>query len=583
MERVLGQLSLALVEHIRATGATQEQLLQESIEYFRGIADASPGVIWLTDPAGECIFVNHRWTEITGQDGQAAQGMGWLDRVHPEDRPAVERSFAEANAVKGCFRAEYRLLREDTDEVCWALDTASPRFSASNEYLGYIGAVTDVTERRLAEERALFLAYHDPLTGLANRRLLRDRLANDLAALRPGAGLALLCLDLDHFKAINDTLGHPAGDALLCEAAERLRSCAGPRDLVARLGGDEFAILAATEGEGRPEASLLAERALEALRRPYFLRGQPYVVSTSIGAVLAPRDGMLPDELVRHADIALYRAKRDGRDAARFFDCAMAEEAERRHGLRRSLTSALERNELSLRFQPLRRLSDRSVTGFEALLRWIPAGQKAVPPAEFIPLAEESGVIIPIGEWVLRQACQAAALWPDDVRVAVNLSPVQFRSPCLLAAVQEALADASLAPDRLELEVTESVLLQEDQANLDILCRLRGLGVRIVLDDFGTGYSSLAYLLRAPFDKIKVDRSFVAGLPGRRESKAIICAIAGLGRSLEIAVTAEGVETEAQLQTVGEMGCSEAQGALVGSPMTAGEAGALLAGMLSVA
>nr|WP_302474509.1 GGDEF domain-containing phosphodiesterase [Roseococcus sp. MDT2-1-1] len=558
-------------------------MLLESIEYFRGIADASPGVIWLTDPTGECIFVNHRWTEITGQDGEAAQGMGWLDRVHPEDRPAVERGFAEANAVKGHFRAEYRLLRREGEEVCWVLDTASPRFSAAGKYLGYIGAVTDVTERRLAEERALFLAYHDPLTSLANRRLLRDRLAHDLAGLRPGEGLALLCLDLDHFKAINDTLGHPAGDALLCEAAERLRDCAGPRDLVARLGGDEFAILAATDGDGLPEASLLAERALEALRRPYYLNGQPYVVSTSIGAVLAPRDGLLPDELVRHADIALYRAKRDGRDAARFFDCAMAEEAERRHGLRRSLASALEQAELSLRFQPLRRLSDDRVTGFEALLRWFPEGQDAVPPTEFIPLAEESGAIIPIGEWVLREACKAAALWPDDVRVAVNLSPVQFRSPRLLAAVREALADASLAPNRLELEVTESVLLQEDQANLDILCRLRDLGVRIVLDDFGTGYSSLAYLLRAPFDKIKVDRSFVAGLPDRRESRAIVRAIGGLGLSLGIAVTAEGVETEAQLRAVAEKGCSEAQGSLIGFPMTAREAGALLTGLRRVA
>lgn len=425
----------------------------------------------------------------------------------------------------------------------------------------------DISERKRADEELAFLAHHDPLTGLDNRRRFGELLKLTLSSATGERQTAVLCLDLDEFKGVNDTLGHPGGDEVLKIGATRLRSCLGPADLVARLGGDEFAIIRsgiACQGA----AEQLARDVLAALGEPCEVNGTSIRVGTSIGIVLAPQDGVEGDELFTKADIALYAAKADGRGTFRFFEPAMAMNAKERQSLKSDLSTALENDEFYLAYQPIVDLKDERVTGFEALLRWKNPKHGLISPLKFIHLAEETGEIVAIGEWVTRTACFAASRWPDQIKVAVNLSAVQIR-PTLPLVIASALSDSGLSAGRLELEVTESVLLQDSEANLDILHQLRRLGVRIAMDDFGTGFSSLSYLSRFPFDKIKLDRSFIIQPAGRREPEAIVEAMAGLGRNLGMTITAEGVETAAQLAMVREKGCHEAQGYLFSAPMPA--------------
>lgn len=423
----------------------------------------------------------------------------------------------------------------------------------------------DVTERRRVAERLEHLSRHDPLTGLANRTLLRERLAQE------GAGdgqtlMALLCLDLDGFKTINDTLGLATGDRVLVETAERLRACVRKTDTVARIGGDEFAVLLA--GLDHPgEASALAQRIIAAFRMPLEVNGHPIVTVTSIGITLVPETGLPSDDILKNADIALHWAKAQGPGQVCFFEPGMDENLQRRQTLKEDLHGAVQRGEFILHYQPLVMLASGSVSGFEALVRWHHPVRGLVSPVDFIPLAEETGAVLDLGEWVLRRACWDAATWPGDIAVAVNLSPVQFRDPGLIAMVQEALAASGLAAHRLQLEITESVLLQDNVANLTTLHALRELGVKIAMDDFGTGYSSLGYLRRFPFDKIKIDRSFVGDLPDGAESHAIVSAVIGLGHSLCIATTAEGIETREQLERLRDRGCTEGQGYLFSRPV----------------
>jgi len=455
---------------------------------------------------------------------------------------------------------------------------------------GWVVTCEDITERRRAEARIAHMAKHDALTGLANRTLLRERMEASLAKARaPGAeeaggergslgqgGLALLYLDLDRFKGVNDTLGHAVGDALLRAAAGRLAGCAGPGGTVARLGGDEFAIVQDGLADGQQGAAELASRVAALLAQPFEVEGHQLSVGASIGIALGPRDGLDPDGLLRNADLALYRAKADARGGWRFFEPEMDAHVKARRALESDLRGALSRGEFEVHYQPLVALDLDAVAGFEALVRWRHPERGMVSPADFIPLAEEVGLIGPIGEWVLRQACAEAAGWPGRIKVAVNLSPVQFKGRDLTATVVSALAASGLAPSRLELEITESVLMQEDEATLQTLHRLRALGVRISMDDFGTGYSALSYLSRFPFDKIKIDRSFVGDLPGS-DSLAIVRAITGLGRSLGIVTTAEGVETAGQLEQLRREGCGEAQGYLFSRPVPASEIGRVIA------
>ena len=440
---------------------------------------------------------------------------------------------------------------------------------------GWVATYEDATERKRAERQIAYMAHHDALTGLPNRTLLHERIARSVAQLGRGVGFAVLCLDLDRFKAVNDTLGHAAGDALLRAVSERLLSCVRETDTVARLGGDEFAVVQA--GTARPEdVEHLAGRILAAVGAPYDLDGHQVVIGTSVGIAVAPGDGGDGEQLLRSADTALYRAKADGRGVYRFFAPEMDARLQARRAVEVGLRRALAVGEFELFYQPLLDLRTDRVSGFEALLRWHHPERGLIAPSDFIPIAEEIGLIVPIGEWVLRRACADAASWPLPVRVAVNVSPTQFGSTRLVDAVAEALAASGLPAGRLELEITESVLLQDNDATLSVLHRFRGMGVRISMDDFGTGYSSLSYLRSFPFDKIKIDRSFVQNLSDGGSTPAIVSAIADLGSSLGMGTTAEGVETHEQLSRLREQGCTEVQGYFISPPRPAPEIPGLL-------
>jgi diguanylate cyclase (GGDEF)-like protein len=435
---------------------------------------------------------------------------------------------------------------------------------------GWVATHEDVTERRRADARIVFMARHDHLTRLPNRMLFHERLEQALDMAGRGQGCAVICLDLDRFKFVNDTLGHPVGDGLLLAAANRLQACVREGDTVARLGGDEFAIIQLA-AERPDHAEILAKRIIEAFASPFEVDGHAIVVGTSIGVAVAPGDGTSADKLLKNADIALYRAKSEGRGTVRFFEPEMDARMQLRRALELDLRGAIDRNEFEIYYQPLINLVAGKVTSFEALLRWHHPVRGLVSPAEFIPIAEETGMIVSIGEWALRTACFEAENWPAEIRVAVNLSPVQFTRSNVVAVAQAALDASGLRPDRLELEVTESVLMQNTAGTLSALHQLRAMGIAVALDDFGTGYSSLSYLRSFPFDKIKIDRSFVHDLVRDPEAMSIIRAVTALGHSLHMKTTAEGVETIEQLDRLREEGCTEVQGYLFSRPRPASE------------
>ena len=423
-------------------------------------------------------------------------------------------------------------------------------------------ALMDITERKRAEARLAFMAQHDGLTGLPNRNLLRQQMDEILSHTRRSAEkAAVLVLGLDNFKAVNDALGHGIGDKLLRNVAKRLRSTLREQDTLARLNSDEFAIV--QSGLTRPEdAVLLAKRVLEALADPYMLDGHSVVIGASIGIAMAPGDGDESEKLLKNADMALSRAKNEQRGTFSFFEAGMDARAQSRRRIEIDLRDAIQNDVLRPYYQPLIDLSSGRITGFEALVRWPHPERGMVSPAEFIPVAEETGLINGLGGLMLRRACMDAALWPDDVRVAVNLSPLQFRTGNLLSIVMDALKQSGLPAKRLELEITETLLLEKSSQVLATLHALRALGVRISMDDFGTGYSSLSYLRSFPFDKIKIDQSFVRGLDANRDAQAIVRSIVSLGIGLGVIITAEGVETEAELSCLRAEGCHEGQGFL---------------------
>ena len=439
------------------------------------------------------------------------------------------------------------------------------------EHGGWVVTYEDVTERHKTQARVAHMARHDSLTDLPNRTLFREKMSEGLNEIAVAGGeLAVLCFDLDNFKTVNDRLGHAVGDRLLRWVAAQLEDHAGEHDTVARLGGDEFALI--QRGPQPESAERIARRLVEIIGRPPPLENQSIHIGVSVGIALAPDHGFDPDELMKCADLALYRAKAQGRGAYQIFEPEMEEESRVRLALELDLRGAVEAHVFHLVFQPQVRRETTELTGFEARLRWKHPTRGMVSPAEFIPVAEETGLIVPIGEWVLRAACTTAAAWPG-LTIAVNLSPVQFRSRGLVAMVTSALAEAGLPPQRLELEVTETALLDDSEATIEILHQLRALGVRVSLDDFGVGYSSLSYLRKFPFDRIKIDRSFVGTLGESPESIAIVRTIASLGAVLGVETTAEGVETEAQLDFVRACGCTAVQGYYFGRPVVAAEVG----------
>ncbi len=431
---------------------------------------------------------------------------------------------------------------------------------------GLVAVHQDVTAQKATEAEITHLAHYDGLTDLANRTLFLQCLSRAMSECSSGAQFALYLLDIDRFKDVNDSLGHLAGDALLQEIAGRLRACLTESDAVARLGGDEFAVLRRLEEVGEEEALRLADRLLQVISQPVDICGDQLIVETSIGVVLAPEHGAVAEELLKKADLALYRAKSSGRNTRRLFAVEMEVEAQARLTLAMELRNALARGDFELHYQPIVAIESNAIVAMEALLRWRHPQRGMIPPGDFIPLAEDTGLINSLGEWVLRRACRDAASWPAHVKVSINLSPVQFERGDLVTAVEGALSQAQLSADRLELEVTESLLLHHNDETLGILHRLQELGAAIALDDFGTGYSSLSYLQRFPFDKIKIDRTFVAELTQRPDCLAIVSAVTGLARCLDMATTAEGVETAEQLALLRAAGCREAQGFLLGRP-----------------
>src|ERR1051326_7714384 len=491
------------------------------------------------------------------------------DQFVARDRPLLpggERQITEEARIHTPHNG-LRLLR--TKKIAIPDDSGRPKY--------LLGISEDITERKSAEGRISDMAHHDSMTGLANRVLLRERLDHALARmLEQESRLAVLYVDLDFFKDVNDALGHPVGDALLRMAAERLRGCVRDGDTVARLGGDEFAIIQDSIRDDE-QATDLAKRIAAVIGAPFQVEGHDVTLSASIGIAMAPRDGSDPDTLLKFADMALCAAKTDGRRTFRFFEAEMNERLHARRAMEIDLRLAFARGEFELYYQPTIDIASGRVVGVEALLRWHHPERGMVPPGEFIALAESIGLIVPLGDWVLRQACTEAARWPDDVTVAVNLSPLQFKNANLVQTVTAALAAAGLPPRRLELEITESVLLQENENNPATLHRLRDLGVRVALDDFGTGYSSLSYLRVFPFDRIKIDGSFVKELPHNVECVSIVRAMADLARGLHLGTTAEGVETPEQLEALRAYGCTAAQGYLFSRPLPAAELRELLA------
>ncbi len=485
--------------------------------------------------------------------GEGGQQDAALDRLR---RTIAERSPFRDLVVPVLVAGEERF---------WSL-TGKPILDKHGRFAGYHGVGSDITGQRRQQEQISFLARHDSLTKLANRVLFSETLHQMCEACET-TGIALLSLDLDNFKTVNDTLGHATGDAVLVAVAERVRGCIRDMDVAARLGGDEFAaILIADEPE---EAMRVAERIIERIARPFHFDGQLVQIGMSVGITMAPADGTTPAVLMKNADLALYRAKTDGRGVARLYDPAMDELVQERRFLQAALRRAVTRGEFVLYYQPVLDLAGRQLTGAEALIRWNHPERGLLSPGEFIPLAEESGIIGEIGEWVLREACAHAATWPVPLNIAVNLSPSQLRDSELVSSINGILAETGLAPRRLELEIVESVMLDHAAQTEEALWSLHEHGVRIALDDFGTGYSSLSYLRRFPFDKVKIDRSFIRDLGYEKDDSSIILAIIGLAERMNMVVTAEGVETEEQAALLLSYGCAEAQGYLFHRPMPA--------------
>lgn len=553
------------------------EALKESEARFRAIADDAPVMIWVTNETGDDDYHSRLWLEATGQTAEQAAGKGWLRAIHPDDRKRVEASFNCAFTLRKPIRTEYRLLRAHGGSA-WVIDIGQPRFAADGKFLGFVGIALDITERRNAEqERSLakkqihHMARHDALTGLPNRQFLREEFELLSDEITPGTRITFLCFDLNDFKAVNDAYGRAAGDLLLRRVAERLRKSVLQSDILCRLGSDEFGVLrigVKSDDEGRR----LAQQLIDLIKEPYVLSGTLVDLGVSVGLVTAPKGDQAFDAFIQAADIALDQCRAGGRGSYVQYEPGMDAHLRAKQEMGIALRRALNLDELEIHYQPLVNLHTDQISSFEALVRWSHPQRGPVSPAEFIPIAEETGLIGPLGEWVLRKACAEATKWPTCISVAVNLSPLQFRNLDLAKRVGTVLDDSGLEASRLQLEITESVLLDECEGNLRILKEIRELGVKIAIDDFGTGYSSLGYLRTFAFDKIKIDRSFVTDLPDGRESLAIVRAVAAIGRSLSIVTTVEGVERQDQLDLIKAEGFDEAQGYLLSRPLPAQQA-----------
>jgi diguanylate cyclase (GGDEF)-like protein len=561
-----------VVEHKDITRQVRyEQALQDRNRLLDAALDHMAHGLCAFDADLRVIVVNRRYLDIYGLTvDEARPGTSLLELMRRSIARGIHCMGVEAEQMYADFKQ--RLI--DNREPVLHRRLADGRVIAVRHQPmaggGWVGTYEDITERHRAEESVARMARHDALTDLPNRLLFTEKMAGGLArVVNNNEAMAVMCLDLDNFKAVNDSLGHPFGDKLLQGVAKRLCKVIGESDTIARLGGDEFAVLHPV-ADAR-DAEEFARRLIDSVANPFLIEGQEINSGISIGIAIAPDNGTTGDQLMKCADLALYRAKAHGRNTYRFFEPEMDIRVRARRALEIDLRRGLTAGEFHLVYQPQINLATRKIVGMEALLRWTHPGRGPISPGEFIPVAEETGLIIPLGEWVLRQACTEAARWPSTVKLAVNLSPVQFRNRTLITTVTHALAASRLPADRLELEITEAVLMQDDKAIVGMLHQLRGLGVRIAMDDFGTGYSSLSYLRSFPFDKLKIDQSFIADVGSNTDSVAIIRTIAELGTTLGIETTAEGIETIAQLELVQRAGCTEGQGYLIGRPCPAAE------------
>ena len=515
-----------------------------------------PMFVYARDDLGILSF-NDAALKHYGYDGSDVAGMTLRD-IHDRDEHG-SIAHPDEEFYQGQAGRTWKHRKADGTTIDVAIFVSQLTYEDREAVLL---AAIDITERQRAEARVAFMAHHDALTALPNRILLRLRMDEMLDRMRRNdKHFAVLCLDLDNFKAVNDTLGHPVGDMLLQSIADRLRAELGEHDTIARLGGDEFAILQ-SDVERAEQVSELLHRLLKTISCPHEIDGHMISIGSSIGVAMAPLDGDDPDRLLKNADMALYRAKAEGRGGFHFFEPEMDARVQARRRLEIDLRAALQSAAFEVHYQPLVDLANGNIRSLEALIRWPHPARGMVSPEEFIPVAEETGLIGEIGSFVLRRACADAASWPYPAKVAVNLSPLQFKTGPLLQSVRNALAESRLPPARLELEITEALLLEKSEQVLATLHALRALGVQISMDDFGTGYSSLSYLRSFPFDKIKIDRSFVRDIGDNIDSQAIVRAIVSLGSSLGIIVTAEGVETENDLAYLRAEGCNEGQGFL---------------------
>ncbi len=552
--------------HLRATEA-RDRLAHVLVAEFEA---HSNGWFWQTDPEGRILYLTAKVAgELDAPDapavGQTLGGLFRMDSALPESERTLAFHLASRTAFTNYSVRPASMVKLDR----WWSISGRPVTDDDGTFIGFVGSGSDLTERRRADAEITRLALFDGLTGLANRQRLRLSLDQTLAQPGTQRTTALLLLDLDRFKAVNDTLGHQTGDALLKQVAQRLTRTIGETGLIGRLGGDEFQVILPAMAD-RDKLGELARRIIFDLSQPYSIDGSTITIGCSIGIAIAPEDGDASETLIRNADLALYAAKGDGRGIHRFFRGELLAGAQSRKQLEDDLRHALAGDQFYIAYQPVVGARSERIVGYEALLRWEHPTRGQISPADFIPVAEDCGLIEAIGEWVLRTACMEAAGWPHDVRVAVNVSPIQFANPALPTIVTSALAKSGIAPHRLELEITEGVFVDETAATEQMFKTLKGCGVRLALDDFGTGYSSLGYLRKAPFDKIKIDQSFVRGaaIAGNRNA-AIIKAIVTLADTLGMETTAEGVENHDEIALIRALGCSHIQGYVYGKAMRA--------------
>jgi len=517
--------------------------------------------IWHFDGTGRIDRVTDRFAAVVLIDAGELVGRdfcSFLRRLSSENEATVLEIEHEIQQ-RTMFHNVIVKIDRLGEEHWWRL-TGKPRFDNYGVYRGYVGTAADITAERLAERKINFLAHHDNLTGLLNRGKFTEHLKHAVSRLeRYGSPFTILYLDLDQFKAVNDTRGHLIGDKLLTEVSQRIKSTIAETDLAARLGGDEFAIILTNNCDAKA-AGHLAARLVDGICKPYHMDEETVSVGVSIGIAMAPLNGTRPDQILRNADLALYRAKAEGRGTYRFFETHMDASIRERRMLELELREAIKNGEFVLHYQPLVSAESQKPNAFEALMRWNHPIRGLVPPAEFIPIAEQTGLIQQIGDWTIREACQAAARWPDDMGVAVNLSARHFQLSDITGVVREALASSGLAPQRLEVEITESLLILNPDDVIEKLKELKALGISVAMDDFGTGYSSLSYLLKFPFDKIKIDKSFVTASSEDVAARDILRTIVSLAKSLRIRITAEGVETQGQVDFLRELACNQLQG-----------------------